>query len=204
MAEHASGSATHPSLLVRIREPRDAEAWTTFVRVYGPLIYRHCRRRGLQDADAAEVTQEALLQVSRSIRRFEYQPERGRFRDWLGTLTRHRVQRFLKRQAGRVAGTDNLPEGGFEDLAAPEQDAGWTEEFQAHLLQTALAHIRPHFEEHTWQAFQGVWLEDRSATEVAQTLGQKLDWVYMAKSRVLKRLREEVQALAEDSAWLTR
>src|SRR5262249_29442110 len=115
------------------------------------------------------------------------------------------VEGWVKRKAGRSGGrADNFEGGDFEDIAAPEQDAGWTEEFQAHLLQTALDRIRPHFEDHTWQAFQAVWLEDRPAAEVAQALCQKLDWGYMAKSRVLKRLREEVQVLAEDSAWLIR
>jgi RNA polymerase sigma-70 factor (ECF subfamily) len=205
MAERSSGSATRPSLLLRIRKPDDAEAWETFVRVYGPLIYRHCRGRGLQDADAAEVTQEVLLQVSRSIRRFDYRPDYGRFRDWLGTLTRQRINRFLKRKAGRIeAQADSLDAAGIEDIAAPEHDTQWTEEFQAHILKTALVRVRPHFEEHTWQAFQGVWLEGQSATDVAAALGQKLEWVYMAKSRVLKRLREEVQVLAEDNAWLVR
>jgi RNA polymerase sigma-70 factor (ECF subfamily) len=188
-------------LLLRIREPHDAEAWETFVRVYGPLIYRHCRGRGLQDADAAEVTQEVLLQVSRSIRKFDYRPDYGRFRDWLGLLTRQRIQRFLKRRAGQIeAGAASL-EAGLEEVASPEHDTQWAEEFQAHILKTALARVRPHFEDHTWQAFQGVWLEGRPAVEVAAALGQKLDWVYMAKSRVLKRLREEVQVLAEDAAW---
>jgi RNA polymerase sigma-70 factor (ECF subfamily) len=189
---------------LRIREPADAEAWETFVRVYGPLFYRHCRGRGLQDADAAEVTQEVLLQVSRSIRRFDYRPDYGRFRDWLGTLTRQRINRFLKRKAGQIEAQAESFEAGLDDIASPEQDTQWTEEFQTHILKTALMQIRPHFEEHTWQAFQDVWLEGRPAAEVAAALDQKLEWVYMAKSRVLKRLREEVQVLAEDSAWLVR
>jgi len=175
------------------------------VRVYGPLIYRHGRGRGLQDADAAEVTQEVLLQVSRSIRSFDYRPDQGRFRDWLGTITRQRINRFLKKRAGQIeAEAASLDMAGLEDVASPEQDTQWTEEFQAHILKAGLARVRPRFEEHTWQAFQGVWLEGRPAAEVATALGQKLDWVYVAKSRVLKRLREEVQALAEDSSWLAR
>ena len=120
MAGNSSGSPTRPSLLLRIREPHDAEAWETFVRVYGPLIYRHCRGRGLQDADAAEVTQEVLLQVSRSIRKFDYRPDYGRFRDWLGTITVNEVKRFLKKESGAVRspGTSE-PQDALATVQAP-------------------------------------------------------------------------------------
>src|SRR6516165_3933455 len=99
MESNSGGALTRPSLLRRIRDPGDTEAWQTFVDVYGPLIYRHGRGRGLQDADAADVTQEVLFQVSRSIQTFEYRPEQGRFRDWLGTVTENKIRTFLTRRA---------------------------------------------------------------------------------------------------------
>ena len=102
MTDSDSGGQTRPSLLLRLRDAADAASWQTFAETYAPLIYRHCRRHGLQDADAADVTQEVLDQVVRSIRTFEYRPERGRFRDWLGTVTRHKLARFHRRQ-GRAA-----------------------------------------------------------------------------------------------------
>jgi len=74
---------TRPSLLVRIRDLKDGQAWSQFVKIYSPLIYRYARRCGLQDADAADVTQEVLRKVSRSIGQFEYDRQKGSFRGWL-------------------------------------------------------------------------------------------------------------------------
>src|SRR3954470_19529751 len=87
---------TRPSLLVRIKDARDDDAWTTFVQTYAPLVYCYCRRRGLLGQDAADVVQEVMAQVARSARDFEYQPERGRFRDWLGTITCRKLFNHLR------------------------------------------------------------------------------------------------------------
>jgi RNA polymerase sigma-70 factor (ECF subfamily) len=190
-----SSLKTSGSLLLRLRDAGDADAWRTFVETYAPLIHRSCRRRGLQDADAADVTQEVLAQVARSIRTFEYQRERGRFRDWLGTVVRQKLARFWGKKARDAGGED---EGLLDQAAAPGADAEWAAEFGAHVLQVALARIRPQFEEPTWRAFELAWCDNRTADEAARELGLSIDKVYVAKSRVLKRLREEVLTLAED------
>src|SRR6266852_2792530 len=130
MEDNATGSLTRPSLLRRIRNPADTEAWQAFVDVYGPLIYRHGRSKGLQDADAAEVTQEVLLQVCRSIQQFEYSPERGRFRDWLGTVTQNKIRRFFHKEADVVhARGYSQEEDPLAGVASPMQDSQWTEDF---------------------------------------------------------------------------
>ena len=189
---------TRPSLLLRIRNPKDSEAWAAFVETYTPLVYAYCRRRGLRASDVADVTQEVMMQVSKSIREFSYQPERGRFRDWLGTVTRSKVLRFFRQnaQAGRTGGdaADELA----RQIEAPESDSVWTEEFQARVLEVALRRVRPGFENATWRAFEKAWLDGRQATAVAVEWGVQVDFVYVAKSRVLKRLREEVATLAEE------
>jgi len=200
MAANSSGSSTRPSLLLRVRDPRDAEAWQTFVDVYARLVYRHCRGRGLRHEDAENVTQEVFAQVSQSIRRFDYRPDVGRFRGWLGAVTRNEVNRFLRKDSQAVHGSGGGEgEDGLGRAAARVEDTAWAEEFNAHLLATALARSRPHFEEQTWRAFELVWLDKRPATEVARELGVPIDRVYVAKSRVLERLQQEVRELAEDS-----
>jgi RNA polymerase sigma-70 factor (ECF subfamily) len=192
-------------LLRRIADPGDAAAWQTLVDVYGPLIYRHARGRGLQDADAAEVAQEVLFQVSRSIQKFEYRPGQARFRDWLGTVTENKIRSWWKRQAAAVQATGVAgAEDALANAVSGQPDTQWEEAFHQHVLQTALARTRPHFEEPTWRAFELVWREQRSEAEVARELGQRLNWVYLAKSRVLKRLRAEVEELAEELPLLLR
>lgn len=191
--------ATRPSLLIRIRDAADTPSWLAFVELYSPLIRGYCMRRGLQEADACDVAQEVLAQVSRSIRTFEYEPGRGRFRDWLGTITRNKIARHV---AVRARG--DQPVGGgpsadlIESVSSPEADTLWSSAFHDRVLQVALARSRVDFEPTTWAAFEGVWLDARPAAELAHSLGLKIEAVYAAKSRVLRRLREEVLALAED------
>jgi RNA polymerase sigma-70 factor (ECF subfamily) len=199
MTDPSATSNTRPSLLLRVRDPQDAESWKSFVTVYGPLVFGHCRRRGLQAPDAEDVTQTVFAQLARSLRTFEYRPEAGRFRHWLGTVVRNEVNRFLKKQARSDRGRGGAEEGVLDQAAAPTQDTAWDEEFNAHVLRCALERSRPHFEEPTWRAFEETWLRDRPAAEVARELGRAIDWVYVAKSRVLKHVWQEVQDLAEDS-----
>ena len=189
---------TRPSLLLRIRDARDDDAWRTFLETYAPAVYRYCCRKGLQHADATDVTQEVMAQVARSAREFDYRPERGRFRDWLGIIAHNKLANHL-----RAGGHEARPIGGdgadLPEPAAPGwPGSDWAEEFDAQVLRTALARTRPHFEPETWSAFERVWIDQRSAAEAARELAVPIDVVYVAKSRVLKRLREEVLALAED------
>jgi len=189
--------ATPPSLLLRLRQPADHEAWGTCVEVYGPLIYGHCRRSGLRHADAEDVTQEVFARLSRAIHAFEYQPELGRFRTWLGTVTRNEVRRFLKNrghEASRV-----VSDAPLDQVTARAEDSQWTAEFNANVLRAALERCRPHFEEATWDAFERTWLHNGRAADVARDMGRTLDWVYIAKSRVLKALVAEVRNLADDT-----
>ena len=190
---------TRPSLLIRIRDPQDAESWRSFVELYTPPVLRYCRLRGLQDADAADVTQEVMAQVARSMRSFRYCPERGRFRDWLGIITRRKVNRHLTKKNLGTAGLGGPTS--FEPIDNPrviEADSDWSAEFNAQILRTALERVRPLFGPSTWNAFASVWLEDRTAAETASALSVSLEAVYVAKSKVLKRLEQEVLELAED------
>jgi RNA polymerase sigma factor (sigma-70 family) len=202
MSNDASALHTRPSLLVRIRDPEDAESWKAFVELYTPPILRYCRLRGLQDADAADVTQEVMAQVSRSMRSFTYRPERGRFRDWLGTVTRRKLYRHLaKKNLGTAGiGGDDTPHA-IDHAADVQADADWTAEFNAQILRSALDRVRPLFGSSTWQAFVSTWLENRSAAETAAVTHLSLEAVYVAKSKVLKRLEQEVLELAEDMPY---
>jgi RNA polymerase sigma factor (sigma-70 family) len=198
MADTPSDSATRASLLVRLRDARDAESWQTFVDTYAPLVYGYCLKRGVQDADAADVLQEVMARVARAMRTFEYQPERGRFRDWLGTVTRHTLIKFLDREQRQTRGAGgDVGVNCLDDLVAPEADTEWTAEFNAQVLRVALERLRPVFEPPTWRAFERTWLDNRPALETSHELDLPIEKVYAAKARVLKRLREEVLLLAD-------
>ena|SRR5581483_9711605 len=196
MADSCPALTTRPSLLLRVRDPGDDDAWSTFLEIYAPLVYRYGRSRGLQDCDAADLAQEVMAQVARSIRSFEYRPERGRFRDWLGAVTHSKLADQARAGRRREQGRGGVGAAGAEVAGDPGPD--WAAEFNARVLRAALDRVRPHFEPATWRAFEVAWLEGRPAAEAARLLGTPIDAVYVAKSRVLKRLREEVMALAED------
>lgn len=193
MDETPSEATTRPSLLGRLRDPADGASWQTFVGTYGPLIYGYCRLRGLQDADAADVGQEVLASVARAMRTFEYRPEQGRFRDWLGMVTRNAIRAFQRRGQDGTASTAAL-----DEVVGPELDAEWTDEFYAQVLRVALGRVQGEFEPPTWHAFEAVWRRGQPPQEVAAQRGVSIWVVYSAKSRVLRRLREEVLMLAED------
>ncbi len=185
--------ATRPSLLLQLRDHSDVEAWTTFTLLYAPLVYGYCRKRGLQDADAADITQEVLRQVSRSIRSFDYDPRKGRFRDWLRMVTRRKVSRFLAGQAGAELSIEWVSP---DEIAEGPADAEWADDFNARVLQVALEQIRPRFEGITWRAFERTWVAGADARQVALEVGMPIDHVYTARSRVLKHLRAQILLLA--------
>jgi RNA polymerase sigma factor (sigma-70 family) len=195
-----SSTQTRPSLLLRIRDVCDAEAWQTFVTIYAPLVYQYALRRGSQHADAADLTQDVMVEVARAIRSFEYQPERGRFRHWLLTVTRRMLMRFNERITRRPERACDIEE--LDALEDDQADTDWDGAFNARVLRVAMQRIQPLFEPFTWRAFECVWLEDRSAAEAAKMLSLRIEQVYIAKSRVLKRLSEEVHEIVEDFSWL--
>ena len=182
---------TSPSLLLRMRDHRDQEAWQNFCRVYGSLVYGYCRKCKLDANDAADVAQEVLLRVSRGIRKFEYDRSKGRFRDWLSRIVHNEISRwFSQRKRMATDGVDNLHQSNAH---------AWQEHFHQHLLAEALKLAQVHFSAATWQAFQMVWIDDVPSTDVAGIMNRNLDFVYTSKSRVLKRLKLEIERLAEDT-----
>ena len=88
---------TRASLLIRLKDREDQAAWSEFVEIYQPVIRRLALRKGMQTADAEDVTQRVLLSVSRAIPRWEIDPQRGRFRTWLHRVTQNAILNALSR-----------------------------------------------------------------------------------------------------------
>ncbi len=199
MNRESTDLTTNPSLLLRLRDVRDRQAWAVFVEVYGPLIFSYCRQRKLQDSDAADVSQEVLTRLSKALPNFEYHPDRGRFRDWLGVITHRELLQFWRR---RQSATRMQVASGQEQIETMADPQAWDHHFHSELLQLAMRRVRSEFEEETWTIFEDLWLADKLPNEVAVAFGMNVGAVYVAKSRVLKRLRAEVLMLSDDLPWL--
>jgi RNA polymerase sigma-70 factor (ECF subfamily) len=187
--------STSSSLLKRAKS-REPGAWERLVEVYTCLIYRWCRLAGLQSVDAADVAQEVLKTVAARFEEFRHDRANDSFRGWLRAITRNKLGdyfRGLKREARAKGGTDaqmqlqEVPEApeppSALDLAAEE----------TLLLRSALQVLRSEFEQRTWQAFWRITVDGQSPDCVARELGMTLLAVYKAKSRILCRLRQEVE-----------
>ncbi|HEV3142461.1 MAG TPA: sigma-70 family RNA polymerase sigma factor [Gemmataceae bacterium] len=190
---------TRPSLLVRLRDPQDSEAWREFVDLYAPLVYGWARHKGLQDADAADITQEVFRSMAGIAPKLEYDPNRGAFRGWLFTLTRNKIRDFLVSRQARERGSGDTAMLQFlEEQPQEAEEVEWDLEYQQRVFAWAAERVRGQFEERTWQSFWLATVEGKSGEEVAGALGMSVGAVYVAKNRVLARLREEVQELLEE------
>jgi RNA polymerase sigma-70 factor (ECF subfamily) len=191
---------TRLSLLIRLRDHQDRQAWTQFVEVYAPLIYGYARKRGLQDADAADITQTCLRQVAVHIGSLEYDPRRGTFRGWLFTIVRNRLRDFF--DSPRLCHGTNDPsiQRVLDMQAAPEPDEAdeWEREYRCGLFAWAADRVRPRVQESTWQAFWMTAVEGKSGKEAAGTLGLSIAAVYLARSRILARLRAVIREAQDD------
>jgi len=195
--------STKGSLLARLRHGTDTASWRLFVELYTPLIYRYCRRRELQEADAQDVTQKVMVRVYTAIKKFEYDAERGHFRNWLGVITVREICRHCQSEQ-RPAHRGTWQSHDVADRTPGAVEGDWLEEFEAHVLALALTRIRGDFDRSTWQAFDWTWLNAVKPHAAAKQLNKPPEWVYKARFRVLKRLRAEVEFLAEDAANLQR
>ena|SRR5579884_3093634 len=192
--------ATRASLLVRLRDPHDKEAWGQFVQLYAPVVYGFARRRGLQDADAADLMQEVFRAVASAAGRLDYDPRRGTFRSWLYTVTRNKLYNFLDGRKRHVAGTGD---SGAQELleqqrdGADDADALWDQEYERRVFAWAAGRVRGEFQDSTWQAFWLTAVDGQSARDAGRRLGMSPGAVYVAKSRVLARLKDEVRLLED-------
>ena len=190
------------TLLSRLSEGRDEEAWQQFVDLYAPLIQGYCRRAGLQEADSQDVAQTVFSKLSQYMGRFEYDSTRGRFRSWMGVVVTREIQRHSHKRARPGLGVGNGAHDELLNDIANRADPDWYDEFNACVLQRALSESRSAFDETTYLAFQRTWIEDVDSQQVAAELGRPVGWVYKAKFRVLRRLKVELKKLCMEEPSL--
>jgi RNA polymerase sigma-70 factor (ECF subfamily) len=199
---------TQPTLLARLRDHADHAAWREFEERYRDLIQRYCRRRGLQQSDAEDVRQMVLLNLARQLKSFEYRPDRGRFRSYLGQVTRNAIHRYFRRPrldppgletdvvadmaAGNVPGQG--PGGGGSD---EELDQVWEHEWMLHHYRIALASVRTSAEPRSVEVFEHL-LAGETPDEVAARFEMSKDAVHKIKQRMRNRLKELVARQVQD------
>jgi len=185
---------TPASLLTRLRRPGDQRAWEQFVELYTPLLYHWARHAGLQDEDAADLVQDVFAALVQKMPHFVYDPSKS-FRSWLRTVTLNLWRDNLKRRARRPLGQ---VEGGLDAIPSPEaSDPFWEVEYRRHLVGRAAEVMRAEFQPTTWQACWEFVVGGKPAAQVAAELGLSENAVYVAKGRVLRRLRQELAGLLD-------
>jgi RNA polymerase sigma factor (sigma-70 family) len=194
---------TRTSLILRLPSADDAEAWREFVSIYEPFVFRFARRGGLQDADARELVQNVMLAVARAVGRWKPDSTRGRFRTWLFRIARNQLLDILAKRSrdevtNRVTNNSEL-----FDLVCSSSSNGQIELHSAQrreLFRWASDRVKNCVKPQTWQAFWMTAVEDQEPETVAIQLKMTTGAVYIARSRVISRLRDEVKKWETDDA----
>ena len=187
---------TQLSLIVKIRDAGDEDAWSEFVQIYQPVVQRFVRRHSLQYADAVEITQEVLSRVAKSIESWDANHQKSTFRGWLYRITRNITIDFLRKkkiERQRMTSSDaGLSQ--VADMGNNDQSQEFEREFEKQVFYWAAEKLKPSFKPANWQAFWMSTIDGVPVIDVAKQLQMTPGNVYVARSRIMSRLSELVQA----------
>jgi RNA polymerase sigma factor (sigma-70 family) len=185
---------TRESLLLRVGDPANAEAWREFVAIYRPAIYRLARRRGLQDCDADDLAQRVLVTISGKITDWRPTSSHGAFRAWLSVMARNQIVNALtRRQPDLGKGGSSVIERLQQQPAGADAAPEFDDEQRRAIFRLASEQVRQEFQESTWLAFWLTAVEAVPIGEAARRLGKNEGVVYASRSRVMRRLKERVR-----------
>lgn len=194
----ALAGSTSSGLIARA-VARDRDAWRRLSILYGPLVYRWARQANLQSPDAADVVQEVFASVVANLARFQGDRPGDSFRGWLWTITRNKVRDYYRRLAARQELDGSAAQARLLEAAEPTGDTSVPiAQARIDLAHRLLSLVEGDFEPRTWQAFWRTTVDGLTAREAAEQLGMTVGAVYMAKSRVLARLRDELSGLIDE------
>lgn len=191
---------TRESLIQRLNDPQDAVAWTEFLAIYRPVVVRMAQRRGLQNADADDLAQRVFLSVARKVSAWEPYSTKTRFRNWLGRIARNSILNELTR-----AKPDRATGGGGHDAIldqvpnASDLSSVLMLEARRQAVHVAAHAVQPEFSASTWSMFYQTMIEEKPINDVAEQLGRSAGAVYIARCRVMQRIKEHIQSLS--SFW---
>lgn len=188
---------TRASLILRLGDPADDEAWDQFLTIYEPMLFSLASRWGLQAADAQEVVQETLLGVSKSIDSFQ-QGRTGSFRAWLSTITRNKLADHLAKSSRQTQGSGDTDVHRWLNEQANENSSAsvWDWQHKKQVFAWAANRVQKQVSWKTWQAFHRTSVLGDSIQEVAADLRMQEGMVYVARSRVMARLRQAAEQWA--------
>ena len=188
---------TRDSLLVNLAGEQFQAAWLEFTQIYEPVIYRFARKRGLQHADAVELTQQVMLSVMRSSRQWAQDQPPDHFRGWLKTVANNSLINMVTRDARyrAVGGESDLPQA--EPVTDSDEAKIWADEESRAILKFAAANIRHEFSEDSWLAFEHTLVQGMSVEAVADSLKKTSGAIYAARARIMRRLKQESQRIAD-------
>jgi RNA polymerase sigma-70 factor (ECF subfamily) len=182
------------TLLERLKRPGEKEAWTRFVQLYTPLLYHWAHGVHLSPPEAADLVQDVLTLLIQKLPEFTYDQSKS-FRSWLRTVT---LNKWRESQRRRTVPVEALDPSSLANLPAPESSAVFDEaEYHQYLVHRALQLMQAEFQPQTWKACWECVVAGRTAAEVAKELGLTLNAVYLAKSRVLRRLHQELHGMLD-------
>lgn len=181
---------TSTSLLARLRTGDETQAWSRFVSLYTPVLFYWARRQGVPASDTADLVQEVFAVLVDKMPSFQYDRNRS-FGVWLRTITANKGRDYFRRKKTRPSAASNLP-----DAEGPDQSEAFTEaEYHQMLARRALEIMQDEFEPNTWKSCWESVVAGKPAAQIAAELGISVNAVYVAKGRVLRRLREELAGL---------
>jgi RNA polymerase sigma-70 factor (ECF subfamily) len=189
---------TRPSLLLRVRDPADAESWREFVSLYEPLLLAYVRHRGVAEHDARDVVQEVFGTLFRVLPDFALDHDRGRFRTWLWRVTHNALVDWSRRRGRRAAAEDEARKDARVAVEPEEPEEEWFIAHRRRILEFVLEKVREQTSEVTWKCFDLHVRQGRPAAEVGAELGLTSNSVYVNASRVMARVREQCAEYAED------
>lgn len=190
---------TSESLILRVKDPADAAAWSAFLAIYRPVVYRLARSRGLQDADADDLAQQVFVSIARAVENWQAAVSGPPFRVWLYRIAHNEILKSItRRKPDSATGSSSVQEM-LQATPQSEADASveLLRESRMEAFRWASEAVRHEFTAATWSMFWQSTVDDQAVDDVAKKHNRTSGAVYLARYRVMKRLKEKIDEVSD-------